>query len=197
MSDWKGNQKSIYVTLGASSHCLDEREERDYYATNPQAMELLLAEERFADDVWEVSCGEGHLGKVLEAHGYNVLATDIVYRGYGETKPLDFLSREHHFNGDIITNPPYKYALEFVKKSLESINNGRRVAMFLKLQFLEGKERKKFFEQFPPKIIYVSSSRITCAKNGDFDTVKSSAVAYCWFIWEKGWYGNPIIRWIN
>ena len=37
--------------------------------------------------------------------------------------------------------------------------------MFLKVQFLEGKRRKEFFKKFPPKVVYVFSERIMCAKN--------------------------------
>ena len=46
--DWVGNQKSVYTTLGTSNHTDKEREQHDYYATDPKAMELLLAEETFA-----------------------------------------------------------------------------------------------------------------------------------------------------
>lgn len=72
--------------------------------------------------------------------------------------------------------------------------------MFLKVQFLEGKKRKKLFEKYPPKIIYVSSSRLLCAKNADFEGMikgGGSAVAYAWFIWEKGYKDHPIIKWFN
>lgn len=72
--------------------------------------------------------------------------------------------------------------------------------MFLKVQFLEGKERKRLFADFPPKVIYVSSSRIMCAKNGEFEKMREgggSAVAYAWYVWEKGYKGNTIIKWIN
>ncbi len=41
--------------------------------------------------------------------------------------------------------------------------------MFLKIQFLEGKARRALFEEYPPKTIYVSSSRLRCAMNGDFE----------------------------
>lgn len=74
---------------------------------------------------------------------------------------------------------------------------GRKVAMFLKLQFLEGKARKKLFEKYPPKTVYVSSSRLICAMNGDFERYSSSAVAYAWFVWEKGYTGDTVIKWIN
>lgn len=67
--------------------------------------------------------------------------------------------------------------------------------MFLKLQFLEGKNRKKFFKENPPKVVYVSSSRLECGINGKFSG--TSAVAYAWFVWEKGFKGEPVIRWFN
>lgn len=72
--------------------------------------------------------------------------------------------------------------------------------MFLRLSFLEGKSRRELFEKYPPKYIYVSSSRICCYKNGDFSKEQRKnvgAVAYAWFIWEKPFYGEPVIRWFN
>ena len=196
--DWTGNQVSIYTTLGASNHSLSDRQNHDYYATEPKAMELLLEVEEFAPVVWECACGEGHLSKVLEAHGYEVVSTDLIYRGFGRKEPVDFLKEPvTGFTGDIITNPPYKYALEFVRKALDCVRVGGKVAMFLKLQFLEGKRRKQFFLDNPPRTVYVSSSRLLCAMNGDFEKIASSAVAYAWFVWEKGFCGNPKIKWIN
>ena len=195
MKDWVGNMNSIYSTLGASNHSRTERQNEDYYATEPKAMELLLSEETFAPHVWECACGEGHLSKVLEKHGYDVESTDLIYRGYGGQE--DFLKTEGGFDGDIITNPPYKFALQFVEKALQTVKRGRKVAMFLKLTFLEGKGRKQFFLDNPPKTVYVSSSRLICAVNGDFKAITSSAVAYAWFVWEKGYAGDPAIKWIN
>lgn len=138
------------------------------------------------------------MAQVLENNGYEVIATDLIYRGYGDKESLNFLEETlDNFEGDIITNPPYKYALNFVQKALDSIQIGNKVAMFLKLQFLEGKERKQFFLENPPKVVYVSSSRLKCAINGKFEDMGSSAVAYAWFVWEKGFKGDPIIKWIN
>ena len=198
--DWTGNKNSIYKTLGASNHTDKERQNEDYYATEPKAIELLLKMENFSPNVWEPACGEGHLSKVLEAAGHKVKSTDLIDRGFGEPG-MDFLSIDNlEWNGDIITNPPYKYAKEFVEKSLQIIPSGNKVAMFLKLQFMEGKGRKTLFVNFPPKMIYVSSSRLLCAKNGDFDRMiegGGSAVAYAWYIWEKGYKGDTIIKWFN
>lgn len=104
------------------------------------------------------------------------------------------------FDGDIITNPPYKYATEFVRKALERVKEGHKVAMFLKVLFLEGKSRRELFKQYPPCRIYVCSGRIDCAKNGDFKALKENgggALAYAWFIWRKGYKGETIVKWIN
>ena len=198
--DWTGDSNSIFKTLGASSHTEKERQKHDYYATEPKAIELLLKMEKFNHNVWECACGEGYLSKVLEDAGYNVMSSDLIDRGYGEGN-ADFLSIDNVlWEGDIITNPPYKYAQEFIEKALSIIPIGNKVAMFLKLQFLEGKARKELFNVHPPKVVYVSSSRLLCAKNGDFEQGKKnggSAVAYAWYIWEKGHKGHPILRWFN
>ena len=57
--DWIGNQKSIYTTLGASNHTDKERQQHDYYATEPKAMELLLTEESFIRWFGNVLAGKG------------------------------------------------------------------------------------------------------------------------------------------
>lgn len=198
VKDWTGNSRSTIVTAGAHNFTVEDRQENDYYATDPKAMELLLNEETFSDYIWEPACGEGHLSKVLVNHGFHVRSTDKIYRGYGEKQPLDFLEYEGNWNGDIITNPPYRYAKEFIEKALKIIPDGHKVAMFLRIQFIEGKTRRAFFEQNPPRFIYPSSSRLICAMNGDFEKYKkSTAVCYSWWVWYKGYHGDPAIRWIN
>ncbi len=38
-----------------------------------------------------------------------------------------------------------------------------------------------------------------CAKNGDFASYdgRSSAMAYAWFVWEKGYKGETVVGWFN
>lgn len=199
--DWVGTKDSAFKMLGASNHCEEERELNDYYATDPKAIDELLRYEAFNENIWECACGEGHLSKRLEHYGYKVLSTDLVDRGYGiANKDTDFLNGKYYTHtqwcGDIITNPPYKYCTEFILKALEKVKTGNKVAMFLKLQTLEGQDRyNKVFSKYPPKKVYVFVKRIQCAKNGVFKV--SSAVCYAWFVWEKGYVGDTIVKWIN
>ena len=197
MSGWVGNKNSIFKTLGASNHTDYERESNDYYATEPKAAELLLEVEDLHTAIWECACGEGHLAEVFRRHGHTVKATDLIDRGYG-LGGVDFLKENICFHGDIVTNPPYKYAREFVEHAIDTVADGYKVCMFLKLQFLEGKARKELFKKYPPKTVYVSSSRLHCAMNGDFERyAKCNAVCYAWFVWEKGYTGDTVVKWIN
>jgi len=200
VKDWTGNRNSIFKTLGASNHTDKERQSEDFYATSPEAAEWLLKLENLDKNIWEPCAGEGDLSKVFDAEGYNVYSTDLIDRGYG-IGGIDFLSANiSGFDGDIVTNPPYSFAQEVIEKALSIIPIGNKVCMFLKVQFLEGKKRKQLFKDNPPIRVWISSSRIMCAKNGDFEGMKKgggSAVAYAWYVWEKGFKGKTTIDWFN
>lgn len=200
LKDWTGNYQTVFAALGASSHSKSQRQRHDYYATEPIVIDELFQVEIFNQPIWECACGEGHLAKRMKKHGKQVLATDLIDRSYGNGC-VDFLETSLAWNGDIITNPPYKFAKEFVEKAIQVIGESKlpdlKVAMFLKLTFLEGKKRYLLFKQHPPRTIYVYSSRRKCAMNGDFAQMKSSAVCYAWFVWEKSHKGKTVVKWIR
>lgn len=200
MKDWSGNKTAVFVTNGDSSHTGKERAERDYYATSPIAVEKLLEKETFASNIWECACGGGHVSEVLKRHNYIVYSSDIIKRDYsGQDREIDFLttSLKPVRDFDIVTNPPYNRAREFVEKSLEMIGDGHKVAMFLKLTFLESEGRAELFKNNPPFKIYVFKKRINCAYNGNEEDFKrTSAVCYAWFIWVKGIREPPRIFWL-
>lgn len=193
----------VFTPLGASNHTGKLREVNDFYATDPAAAEWLLRIEDIPKSVpiWECCAGEGHLAEVFKREGYHVRQSDLIVRAEG-VEELDFLSPANRqiWCGYIITNPPYCVALESVAKALSLVPDGMKVMMFLKLTFLEGKQRRQLYEKYPPKTIWVSSSRLLCAKNADFAGMKKSggsAIAYAWYVWEKGYKGDTILKWFN
>lgn len=192
------NDKNIFTPLGASNHSKGVREEHDFYATSPLAIHKLLDHESFSNAIWEPACGLGHLSEVLKLRGYNVYSSDLFYRGYSNQNSIcDFLKQNYSLiaDCDIITNPPYKNVTEFILKALDLVTTGHKVAMFLKLLTLEGQKRyEQIFSKQPPKTIYVFIKRVLCGKNGNFEG--QSAICYAWFVWEKGFKGDPIIKWI-
>ena len=194
-TDSVANKQSVFSMLGAGTHSNYERVEHDFYSTDPSAIDYLLQHETFDENIWECACGNGNLSKQLEKYGYNVYSTDLVYRGYGEKKSVDFIKQRKSFDGDIITNPPYTLQEDFILNALQL--SKRKVAMFLKIQFLESKKRYlKIFRNYPPTRIYVFVKRIWCYRNDD-RTNKNSAVCYSWFVWDKENIGETKVYWIE
>lgn len=177
------------------------RQSEDFYATNPKALVLFL--DKLSEDgiglnykVWECAVGMGHLADVLLDYGYEVRATDIVDRGYPNTYVLDFLTVTEKWDGDILTNPPFKLAEKFLEKGIELLEKGNKLFLFLKIQFLEGQKRKELFKTYPPKYVYCYSSRQQCCRDAEFEKFTATTQFYAWYIWEKGFKGETTIRWI-
>lgn len=196
--DWTGSNHSVFANISASNHSDTNRERNDYYATPPYAVEALLDRESFNSYICEPAVGGGSIANVLTSRGHKVQAFDIVDRGYPNTIVRDFMSvtkEDLICTPDIITNPPYSIATEFIQHALDISMDSVKIAMLLKIQFLETVKRYELFKQHPPKYIYVFVNRVSCGKNGVFDS--GSAVCYAWFVWERGSKSEPIIRWIH
>lgn len=197
--DWSGNSRSTFTCLGASNHSLHQRADHDYYATDPIALELLAKKINLPRVICEPACGEGHLAKWLTDHGHKVYASDIVDRGYGQVQDFFTMEQLPPDCKTILTDPPYKYAMEFVLHALKILPEYGLCIMFLKTTFLEGIKRyKNLFKDNPPCIVAQFKQRIQCALNGHFEKyTTSSAAAYAWFIWQKSERViNPRIMWI-
>src|SRR5699024_5110027 len=173
------------------------RVENDSYATPISSTQALLSVEKFEGNILEPCCGEGHISEVLKQEGYEVYSNDLINRGYGESFK-DFLKEDFGTYDNVITNQPFKYAKDLIEKSLE-ITTGK-VAMFCKIQLLEGVSRVKMFEETPLKNVYVFSKRQNPLRNGkevDENGNKwSSTMCFAWFVWEHGYEGQPTINWI-
>jgi hypothetical protein len=147
----------------------------------------LLEREKFDGNVWEPACGDGAISKLLKLQGYDVYSTDLVDRGYGD-KHFDFLnSWELHDN--IVTNPPFNIGTKFAIHSLHCAR--KKVAIFQKLTFLEGKERRdKLFSLNMLRNVYVFSER------QGFGNHKGGMLAFAWFVFDKEYQGKAEISFI-
>ena len=187
---------AIIGVLQATNHSKYVRPEADFYATDPKCVDDLLGVEDISHSVLEPACGAGHISKRLIERGRHVVSFDLHDRGYGMVG-VDFLSKCWHWKGDIVTNPPYNLAEQFVRHALGSVEDGDKVAMFLRIQFLESVKRKLLFESQPPKRVYVYSARQKVGRNGDFVYFnQSSVICFAWFVWEKGFQGDTILKWL-
>jgi hypothetical protein len=176
---------SIRMMAGARNN----RIEFDYYPTPNIATISLLEKERFIGDIWEPACGDGAMSKIIEQYGYRVKSSDLIDRGYGEGC-IDFLRSNYHTD-NIITNPPFSHASKFVHHAL--LHSEKKVAMLLRLNFLESKCRKILFRDFPFYKLYVFAERIPFRVNPGSG---SNAIAFGWFVWDHSYLGKPTIEWL-
>ena len=72
--------------------------------------------------------------------------------------------------------------------------------MFAKIQLLEGEKRRKMFDETPLKYVYVFSKRVHPLPNGqelnDQGKPWASTMCFAWYVWEIGYEGEPIVRWL-
>lgn len=153
----------------------------------------LLEVESFKGSILEPCCGSGAISAILKRELDNhVRSQDLHDHGYG-TSGIDFLSFEGFQFGNVITNPPYRYAQEFVERSLDMADN--KVAMLLKIQFLEGARRRGMFERTPLKTVHVFSKRLKIYKEG-MESKSSTMMCFAWFVWDHAYRGPATINWI-
>lgn len=182
-----------------------ERVDNDFYATPLNATKAILNEVKLYGSILEPAAGQGHISKVLrEYYPYSeIVSTDLVQRGERFGIPIqsdiDFLTYEFNRKFDnIITNPPFNLAQEFIERALKLSNY--KVIMFAKIQLLEGNKRRVMFDNTPLKYVYVFSKRVNPLRNGEALDEKgkpwASTMCFAWFVWEHGYEGEPIVRWL-
>ncbi len=164
----------------------------DFYPTPEWATFALIDNERFEGDIWESACGDGAMSTVLERTGQRVESSDLYDRGYGECG-VDFRTSTRKAT-NIITNPPFNAAEDFVHAGLSCANH--KFALLLRLAFLEGAKRQaSIFSVSPPSRVWVFSERITFYPK-NVERKGSGTTAYAWFVWDKDHMGSTELKWL-
>ncbi len=174
-----------------------EREARDFYATPAWVTERLLDHVTLRGAVWEPCCGDGAMARVLEGHGYQVVASDIADRGYG-TPGRDFLAATAvpEGCGAIVTNPPYGEAdaaagrprssaamQRFLRHSLALTASVQgQLAVLVRLQWIAGQRAAAIMSAAPFAQVIVLRDRITWFDRGA-DT-KRAQHHHAWVVFD-------------
>lgn len=192
------NKSSVFSNIGSSSHSSDDRMKNDYYSTDEEAVRLLHKHKLLDTDqkYWETACGGGRLSKELIRLGYDVsYSSDKYDRGYGDSG-VDFFDCKKMFQGNTITNPPYKFINDWIVHSLNVTSN--KAYIFCRIQTIETINRyNRIFKDNPPVLICPFVKRVKCYPNDDISANKSSAVCYAWFIWDnKDNSGITRVKWL-
>lgn len=167
----------------------------DFYVTPRWATAALVSHEQFKGPIRDCACGNGGLSRTLHEFGFSTWDTDLHDHGYG-TPGVDFLTDPRPF-GNIITNPPFKLANEFVAHGLQV--STVKLALLMQLTFLETQGRYetlfRYVEKQPTRC-YVFTERLTMYPHG-IRTGGGSTTAYAWFVWDKTHQQPEPVRWIE
>ena len=165
-----------------------KRLQDDFYPTPEYVTEALLTNYRFDGEIWECACGDGQMSEVLKRHGYKVISTDLVDRGYYDRVPaaVDFLLENMRCD-NIITNPPFSLAYEFIEQALRL--GDKCVALLLPVRYLTGKKRVELYKKHPPHKIIVIPNKV------DFVGTGNPVMEFAWFVWDKRTTAGTEIVW--
>jgi hypothetical protein len=164
----------------------------DLYETPSVAVEALLRVEQVPHCIWEPAAGRGAIVRVLRDHGHAVIASDVFDYG-GLHFVGDFLAQKRMPAGCdcIVTNPPFRFAEQFVARALEL---APLTIMLLRLAFMESERRCGILEGRGLARVHVFRKRLPMLHRDNWQGPKAnSGMAFCWMVWERGYQGPTMI----
>ena len=167
----------------------------DFYASPTEAPVALLENYEIPKTVHEPACGDGAIVEVLRAAGHTVHASDLVDRGCPDSYVADFLAQKEPIPGVecCITNPPFRYAHDFVRKSRELYP---LTIMLLRLAFLESKRRSDILDAGDLESVLLFASRLPFMHRHGYTGKRNSnsGMPFAWLVWRKDHQSPTILR---
>lgn len=169
------------------------RVEAEWYREPAWAVQGLLDVESFPSPCWDPACGSGTIPRVFAEHGITCFGTDLFDRGFGHRLwrgqhdflhggaapgvPLTYQS--------VVTNPPFSLAEDFLRQALAMAQH--KVALLLRLSWMEGARRRWIWDETPLSAVHPFARRVSMPPADQDITAKGGAVAFAWFVFDKGW----------
>jgi hypothetical protein len=171
------------------------REDNDWYVEPTWCIEQLIAISNFRGTIHDPCCGCGTIPKAFDAAGFNTTACDIVDRGFGDGR--DFF-KDDRVRDNMVFNPPYKIAEQFIIRALDQTNGYGLVAAIVNIKFLASQGRRdRLFKPHPPLEVLICSQRPSMPPGGGLVEAKGGTADYCWIVWRPGERGSSRIRWLG
>ncbi|MDP3066617.1 MAG: hypothetical protein Q8N08_07760 [Methanobacteriaceae archaeon] len=169
-----------------------DRKDQDYYITPIVEIEKFLIEFNriiplMGQAVLDPSAGgDGDhpmsYPTALEPYGCDIVTMDIREDSLAQQKG-DYLKKQFITPEPtvIMTNPPFRLAIEFIKKALKDVRPGGHVAMLCRLNFFGSQKRKAFWNGNMPVYTFVHNKRMSFTADG-----KTDSIEYAHLVWQRG-----------
>jgi hypothetical protein len=182
---WRAGKKKARARI-QSKHSNADRD-LDAYFTPPQAVIAVMALERawLPRVILDPCAGEGAFTLLMAQHGYETYANDIKDYGLAGCTIGDYLAMPPTPGvGGVVTNPPFQWALEFLRKAIAETDY---VAVLVRANFLiEAAGRDAFFAEHPPSRVYYSSQRLPMMHRYGWTGRRSTSnTPYAVAVWDR------------
>jgi len=171
--------------LRAQSRHKDADHPHDAYFTCPEAIICLMHLERawLPRVLLDPCAGKGAFTTLMAQHGYEMYANDIENYGLEDCTIGDYRSyRVAPWIEGIVTNPPYKLAVEFLQKALGECGY---VAFLLRSMWLADADgRDDLLERHPPVRTYHLKRLPMMHRHGYTGKKSTSNVPHSLIVWD-------------
>lgn len=170
-----------------------ERDVNDWYVEPAWCVQALKDRVRFTGGIHDPCCGSGTIPRVMNGTG-----SDLIDRNFGYPVS-DFLTSDD-MHDNIVMNPPYKLAQEFIEEALDRTRY--KVAALVQVKFLASQRRFRLFTRLETSRVIMFSRRPSMPPGGMLQKHGESirgggSIDYCWVVWEMANKEPCRIEWMK
>lgn len=179
-----------------------ERDPLDWYVEPHECSAALFQLEEFVGTVWDPACGSGRIVEQAQKASLPAFGTDIVRRSDFCQSQMDFLDRPSTPEfANIVTNPPFSHAEDFVREAIRITPVGGKIAVILPLVWVSGFSSKRdWLPHSPLKTLYPISPRPSMPPGKVIEAgikAGNGTKDFAWLVWQVGYSGNASVRFMN
>lgn len=179
-----------------------ERDPFDWYVEPHECSAALFVLEDFVGAIWDPACGMGRIVQQARAAGLKAIGSDIISRNELCAAESDFLDRtfEPEFQ-NIVMNPPFGQAEDFVREAIEIVPHGGKVAVIVPLVWVSGFSSKRhWLPNSPLRTLYPISPRPSMPPGRVIEAGEkpgNGTKDFAWLVWQSGYCGAASVRFMN
>ena len=166
----------IGASMAGGNPASGAQQPNKFYETSEVATRALFTKFKPDGPIWECACGKGRMSEEMKRLGMKVISSDLIDYGYGIQQ--DFLKTKVRHARNIVTNPPFDLAVQFIEHAMELEVD--TLALLLKSTYWHADNRYELFQRYKPAKILPLTWRL------DFMNLGRPTMECSWFVWIKG-----------